>query len=228
MGRLKRKNLKRGIFHIYNRSAYHMWILQSDEMKDFFLYLMRKFARKYELNFYHYCIMSNHFHFAVEGDIAAISSFMATLCSRYSLFYKRTSQCGGGTIWDGRFRSILVQKQGYLSRLGRYIELNPVRAGMLAAENISHYRWSSAHYYLQGESDELVVPMDHPFCANIESYSHHQKRLYADYLRVPYLEDIELFRSDAEQIGDEGFLASVISFVGGRKQLSRGHPKGAL
>lgn len=225
MSRLRRRNLKRGIYHIYNRSAYKMWIFQTDEMKDFFLYLMKKFARKYELNIYHYCVMSNHFHLAIEGDMADISSYIATLGSRYSLYYKRTTDIGGGTIWDGRFRSILVQKEGYLSRLGRYIELNPVRAGVVSAEDIYRYRWSSARHYLYGEADELVIPIEHPFFKNIESYSYHEKKRYADYLRIPHEEDLTLFRSEAEQIGDEGFLACVVRMVGGRRQLGKGQPK---
>ncbi len=225
MSRIRRNRLKRGIYHVYNQSAYKMWVFQTDEMKDFFLYLMRKFADKYALNFYHYCIMSNHFHFALEGEIADISSFMNSLCSRYSLFYKRTTGIGGGTIWNGRFKSVLVQKQGYLRRLGRYIELNPVRAEMISPENLTSYRWSSAQAYLYGVTDSLIIPSAHPFYADLDSYSAHQCKDYAAYLRLPYFEDVTLFDSDAEQIGDDAFLAGCTQSIGGRMQLSRGHPK---
>ncbi|MFI3243980.1 MAG: transposase [Akkermansia sp.] len=226
MSRIRRKRLKRGIYHVYNHSAYKMWVFQTDEMKDFFLYLMRKFADKYELNFYHYCIMSNHFHFAIEGEIADISSFMNSLCSRYSLYYKRTTGMGGGTIWDGRYKSILVQKQGYLRRLGRYIELNPVRADMLAAKALPLYRWSSAHHYLHGTTDSLIFPANHPFYADLGSYSINQCKSYAEYLRLPHNEDITLFGSNTEPIiGDEAFLASCTQEISGRKRISRGRPK---
>ena len=69
MGRLPRRNFGAGVYHIYNRCANNLWILDSPECKDKFLELLERLSGKYELNIYHYCVMSNHFHIAAEGSI---------------------------------------------------------------------------------------------------------------------------------------------------------------
>ena len=87
MGRHPRRNLGAGVYHIYNRSANNLWILDSPECKDKFLELLERLSGKYELNIYHYCVMSNHFHIAAEGNMKNISSFVSGLSCQYSKFY---------------------------------------------------------------------------------------------------------------------------------------------
>ena len=89
MGRLPRRNLGAGVYHIYNRCANNLWILDSPECKDKFLELLERLSGKYELNIYHYCVMSNHFHIAAEGNMKNISSFVSGLSCQYSKFYHR-------------------------------------------------------------------------------------------------------------------------------------------
>jgi len=225
MSRLPRRMLGRGVYHVYNRSANNMWILETEAMKECFLNLAKKYADTYQLNIYHYCIMSNHFHFAIEGDIREISSFISGLCSRYTLCYHAMTKSGYGSIWQGRYKSVLVQKEGYLARLGRYIELNPIRAKLVTRRNLASYKWSSARCYLRAELDELVSPLAHPFHRLLDEYSDSCRRRYAEYLQMSYNDDVLLFRSDSRQIGDEGFLTSVINTIAGRKKLSVGRPK---
>ncbi len=80
---------------------------------------------------------------------------MKALGQRYvqyvNLTYRRS-----GTLWEGRFRSCLTQEETYLLACQRYIELNPVRAGMV--EHPAEYRWSSYRANAQGEADSLVQP----------------------------------------------------------------------
>ncbi len=226
MGRLARRKLGRGVYHVYNRSANGMWILNEDEMKEIFLNLVKRFSLKYKLNIYHYCIMSNHFHFAIEGDIHDISSLFRSVCSRFTIQYHAMVQGHGyGSIWQPRYKSVLVQKDGYLSRLGRYIELNPVRAKMIMPEQLVDYPWSSARCYLTGVADELIDPLNHPYRRQLEEYSDAAKRRYAEYLKVPHEEDLSLFRSILSHIGDEDFLSSVICVVGERMKLKVGRPR---
>ena len=162
MGRLPRRNLGAGVYHIYNRCANNLWILDSPECKDKFLELLERLSGKYELNIYHYCVMRNHFHIAAEGSIKNISSFVSGLSSQYSKFYHKISQNGFGPVWQGRFKSVIVQKSVYLSRLGRYIELNPVRAGIIDPANIVDYSWGSARFYLTDKKSPVIFPEKHP------------------------------------------------------------------
>ena len=69
---------------------------------------------------------------------------------------------GSGYLWQGRFRSVLVQKAGYLGRLGQYIERNPLAAGVRAVTEASDYAWSSARAYVLGATDPLVTVGAHP------------------------------------------------------------------
>ena len=165
--------------------------------------------------------MTNHFHLAIEGDIQEISAFVSGLSSRYTIHYHKFYDNGHGSIWQGRYKSILVQKEHYLSRLGRYIELNHVRAGMIERKELRSYKWSSAHYYLSWKSDKLIKPLKHPYHSSFDTYNDACQELYAQYLKMPYEEDLNLFRNSNKSIGDEKFLSS-LSLVYDRIKLRVG------
>ncbi len=111
MGRKARSRKRQGIYHIYNRSSNKMRIFNSDELKQHFLDLIERYNAKYHLKIYHYAIMTNHFHLAIEGDIQEISAFVSGLSSRYTIHYHKFYDNGHGSIWQGRYKSILVQKE---------------------------------------------------------------------------------------------------------------------
>lgn len=105
-----------------------------------------------------YVLMTNHVHLLVTGsERGAISRMMQRLGRRYVAYvnaqYGRT-----GTLWEGRFKSSLTDSHRYLLTCYRYIELNPVRAAMVA--DPAEYRWSSYHCNARGQADRLITP--HP------------------------------------------------------------------
>lgn len=105
-----------------------------------------------------YVLMTNHIHLLMTpGDTEAISTTLQTLGRRFVPYinhrYTRT-----GTLWEGRFKASAVQEEGYLLACYRYIELNPVRAGMV--QQPEDYPWSSSRANASGASDPLVTP--HP------------------------------------------------------------------
>jgi putative transposase len=92
-----------------------------------------------------YCLMTNHIHFLVTPTTdTSISNTMKVVGSRYAQYinkkYGRT-----GTLWEGRHRSSLVQSEKYFLVCCRYIELNPVRAGMVSTENYRRQLWKYSH-----------------------------------------------------------------------------------
>ena len=99
-----------------------------------------------------------------------------------------------------------------------------MRAGIVTEEQITEYRWSSAHCYLAGTADAQVDPARHPLFAKAGVYGEQERKLYADYLQVSYQEDIVLFRRKASRIGDENFLSKLVS-IGGRIKLRPGRPR---
>jgi putative transposase len=95
------------------------------------LELWRELSKKFGVAVHAYCLMTNHIHFLATPDTEdGISLVMKQVGSRYAQYinkkYKRT-----GTFWEGRHKSSLVQTEKYLLTCYRYIELNPVRAGMV-------------------------------------------------------------------------------------------------
>ncbi|OHE81841.1 MAG: hypothetical protein A2X76_00855 [Lysobacterales bacterium GWF1_69_6] len=103
-----------------------------------------------------YVLMTNHVHLLVTPpEDGATSRMMQQLGTRYVRYFNAMHQ-RTGTLWEGRFRSCLVSADDYFLTCQRYIELNPVRAGMVSRP--ADYRWSSYHANAQGRIDPVVQP----------------------------------------------------------------------
>ncbi|QDH70368.1 transposase [Marilutibacter alkalisoli] len=115
-------------------------------------------ALKHGCDLHAYVLMTNHVHLLVTPhEIGAVSRMMQAIGRRYvgcfNARYRRT-----GTLWEGRFKSALVDSADYLLTCYRYIELNPVRAGMVAKP--ADYRWSSHAHNALGAHESRITP--HP------------------------------------------------------------------
>ena len=103
-----------------------------------------------------YCLMTNHVHLVLSSATAdGPGAMMKQLGQRYVQYVNRTYR-RSGTLWEGRFRSCLLQEEGYLLECHRYVELNPVRAAMV--EHPGMYRWSSYRANAQGEASAFLKP----------------------------------------------------------------------
>ncbi|MEJ2072836.1 MAG: transposase, partial [Reinekea sp.] len=103
-----------------------------------------------------FVLMTNHVHLLVmPSDETALGKMLQTLGCRYVQYYNH-KYGRTGTLWEGRYRSTLVQTENYLLTVYRYIELNPVRAKMV--DHASEYPWSSYRYNAVGLNIELVTP----------------------------------------------------------------------
>jgi len=128
--------------------------------QDYTLYLrlLEYFARQHECAVHAYCLMPNHVHLLVtpraESGLALTMKSVAQLYTQHvNKAYERT-----GSLWEGRFRSCLVPTEGYVLTCYRYIELNPVAAGM--AGHPRAYRWSSHRANAGPEQSSLIT--QHP------------------------------------------------------------------
>jgi len=123
----------------------------ADEDYRRYLEWLTEYADKCGCRIHAYVLMTNHVHLLLspqDGDGAG--SLMKALGQRYVQYVNRTYR-RSGTLWEGRFRSCLTQQECYLMACQRYIELNPVRAGMV--EHPGEYRWSSYRANAQGEKE---------------------------------------------------------------------------
>ena len=137
-----------------NRSAQFLHV---DDYR-FYLECLRTACHRYGCLIHAYALMTNHVHLLVTpASNSAISRMMQSIGRRYVQYFNKQHQ-RTGTLWEGRYRASLVQTDQYLFACYRYIELNPVRAGL--ASNPGDYPWSSHNANAFGSIDPIVSPHD--------------------------------------------------------------------
>ena len=142
--------------HIIQRGNNRSACFFSDEDYRFYLDWLGKYAAQTRCRVHAYVLMTNHVHLLLTAeDVRGAGALMKALGQRYVQYVNRTYQ-RSGTLWEGRFRSCLTQEESYLFSCMRYIELNPVRAGMVA--HPAEYRWSSYRANAQGAPETLLSP----------------------------------------------------------------------
>jgi len=103
---------------------------------------------------YHYSLMPNHVHLVLETIPETIlAKFMKQINLSYMYHYKRKYSYVGH-LWQGRFKSLLINRDEYLIVCGKYVEINPVRANIV--KDPKDYKWSSYNHYAYGEKNPLV------------------------------------------------------------------------
>ena len=140
--------------HVISRSIRKMRVFAEDEDFDQFkkLLLIAKKAGGFAI--YHYCLMQTHFHLAVRmGRPDMFSIAMRDLKRSYVYWYHAKNKISG-PLWRGRYRSLLTEDENYLFTCGKYIESNPVKAGLVASSEL--WGHGSARYYINGIEDDLL------------------------------------------------------------------------
>ncbi|SCC95758.1 conserved hypothetical protein [Thiomonas sp. X19] len=154
MPRRPRLTLSHVPLHLIQRGNNRQACFFADEDYRAYLDWLLDAAHKTDCRIHADVLMTNHVHLLLSSDHAAAPGLlMKTLGQRYVQYVNRTYR-RTGTLWEGRFRSSLVQQDGYFLACQRYIELNPVRARMV--EHPGDYRWSSYRSNAQGEEDALI------------------------------------------------------------------------
>jgi putative transposase len=142
--------------HLIQRGNNRQICFVADEDYRFYLDWLKQYAEKVGCRIHAYVLMTNHVHLLVSSSRAgAPGELMKALGQRYVQYFNRTYR-RSGTLWEGRYRSCLTQAEDYLLACQRYIELNPVRAGMVA--HPAEYHWSSYRANAQGEENPLIAP----------------------------------------------------------------------
>ncbi len=146
-------------YHIYNRGNRKQQIFLSDRDYERFLDKTLEYKKKYGITIVAFCLMPNHFHFLVKQvSNSLISKFFSDLCNSYARHFN-TKYETVGSLYQGRFKSKLVDRDEYLVHVSRYIHLNPVELhsiGKYIIDNLLAYKWSSLPYYLSPVANEIV------------------------------------------------------------------------
>jgi len=123
---------------------------------SFYLNCMNEAARSCCVDIHAWVLMSNHVHILATPHLSdGISRMMQGIGRRYVLYFNKRYR-RSGTLWEGRFRSCLIDSEQYLLRCYHYIEMNPVRAGIIGAPE--DYPWSSYKCNALGKQSRLIVP----------------------------------------------------------------------
>lgn len=149
MARKPRLEFPGAFYHVVTRGNNRQSIFFSNKDRLELLDRIKDYIIEFKFNLYAYVFMMNHIHLLIETPLLALSKMMQRLLTSYTQYfnqkYKRV-----GHLFQGRYKAMLCDKDGYLLELVRYIHLNPVRAGKVS--KAEDYEWSSHCYYL-GTSD---------------------------------------------------------------------------
>lgn len=156
MPRSPRLLLSKSYYHIITRGNNGNAVFKCDNDYRYYLAILTKYKEEHPFELYHYCLMPTHIHLLVQTKGAAdFSNFMKRLNLAYCHHFKQ--EYGWvGHFWQSRFRSQVVGKDSYFIQCGKYIELNPCRAGLV--NKPEDYSYSSYSYYALGKDDLLITP----------------------------------------------------------------------
>jgi putative transposase len=228
MARLPRLSLPGYPHHVIQRGNNRQSIFSSAADYRFLLDLLRQHARQCQVAVHAYVLMGNHFHLLLtpqEGE--GLPRMMQAVGRSYVQYFNRQHQ-RSGTLWEGRYRSTVLQTERYLLQCMAYIDLNPVRAGMVAGPQ--DYAWSSFAHNTGQRADPLVSP--HPLYWELGNTPFAREAAYQSLVQAGVEGSAQQALTDATlrgwALGEADFVADLQKRTGRRVSKSKaGRPRSA-
>jgi len=223
MARLPRYVLPGHPQHVIQRGNNRNIIFASEDDFYFFESCLIEACIKFDVMVHAYVLMTNHVHLLMTpSDEQGLGKVMQSVGRRYVQYFNFTYQ-RTGTLWEGRYKATLIDTDHYLLTCYRYIELNPVRAHMVAIPE--DYRWSSYHANALGKYDQLVT--SHDLYLQLGNSNKERQRayrsLFKNHIPEQTIVDIRDATNKAWVLGTEQFEEEIASLVERRtRPLSRG------
>jgi len=198
------------------------------EEADYRTYLdyLGEAALRHGCRIHAYVLMTNHVHLLLTPNtVLGISRLIQSIGRRYVRYvnelYART-----GTLWEGRHKGHLIQSERHLLQCYQYVELNPVRAGMVTSP--ANYRWSSYRHHALGEQDPIIE--GHQSYDGLGKTAEHRQRVYRDlfvkHLGAEVLDDIRRAAQYCVPLGNGRFKRQIEQALGRKVgHAKRGRPK---
>ena len=179
--------------------------------------LMSTWCGKYRVDIWAYCLMPNHVHLiAVPENQEGLNLAIGEAHRRYTR-HINFREGWRGHLWQGRFGSFIMDET-YLLACAKYIELNPVRAGLV--KNAVEWPWSSARAHVQGKNDTLVNTA--PLCRIIRSdWEHFLKTDISD----SEIEEFRKYERTGRPLGKNSFIKQIEAILGRRLRPRKPGPK---
>jgi putative transposase len=214
MARLPRFDLAGVPQHVVQRGNNRLPCFLDDEDRQRYLQCLRQALSRFGCRLHAYVLMSNHAHLLLTPDEAGgVSRLMHTFARNYvGSFNGRHGRTG--TLWEGRFKSCLVDSERYFLTCSRYIELNPVRAWMVAQPN--EYAWSSYRAQAGGDADPLLTPHSTYLALGTDPASRASayRDLFAEVLPHELVEEIRSHLQQQKVLGTDRFRSWVEARTG--------------
>ncbi|MEJ8820691.1 transposase [Variovorax humicola] len=180
MARLPRLTLADQPHHVIQRGNNRQPIFIDSQDHERMLSLLGEHAPRFAVALHAYVLMGNHFHLlATPATVDGLPKLMQAVGRSYVRWFNDRHD-RSGTLWEGRYRSTLIQADKYLLACMAYIDLNPVRAGIV--REARDYPWSSHNHYAGLRTDRLVTP--HPLYWALGNTPFAREAAYADLVRA--------------------------------------------
>ena len=213
--------------HVVQRGHNRQSVFASGDDYNYYRENLIHFKKEFDCRIYAYCLMTNHAHIVIDpGEIPeSLSLLMKRVAGRQTRYVNKL-EGRSGSLWEGRFKSSIISTTEYLPACCRYIDLNPVRAGMVASPG--EYKWSSYACKAEGKKDP-VVDFDESYLSLGTNKSGRQEA-YRQYVRDTIPEDeIKQIREALQRgqlTGSERFRQELYQKMGIRVSNKRpGRPR---
>ena len=211
--------------HIIQRGNNRQICFGSEADFSAYAYWLEDSSQKYKVSIHAWVFMTNHVHLLVTSETGdGISRMMQTLGRHYVRYFNHTYR-RTGTLWEGRFKSSVIDEENYLLICQRYIELNPVRAGMV--ESPGDYVWSS--YQANGLGKQVKVWTPHKNYQQLgetfEARTMAYRELFLAHFDQKLLKEIRTSVNKGMALGNDRFKQDVDRLAGRRVTPLKPGPK---
>jgi putative transposase len=213
MARLPRLIVAECPMHLMVSGHNRQQIFFDDLDRRSYLEFLRDAAREYELLIHAYVLMPNHVHvLATPKHVSSSAKTMQSVGRRYAQLFNQKYQ-RTGTIWEGRYRSCILESQPYFLEVQQFIEQNPVRTHLV--QNLEDYAWSSYRHHVGAETIPWIS--DHPLYWGLGNTPFERqlawKKISHDYLSTIHSKKVSDHLIYGWPLGTEGFLNGIASKV---------------
>jgi len=205
MARPLRVEFSGAFYHVINRGNSGENIFRGTRDREKFLDYLGKAIERFSVKIHTYCLMTNHFHILLETELPNLSQTIQWINVSYAGYFNRKYK-RPGHLFQGRFKSILVEAEEYLKQLSRYIHLNPVRAKLV--DRPGDYRWSS-YPVITGKTKEPTW-MESAWL--LSQFGKNIKQARLNYKNFVEEAEIEKLKNPAEDLSG-GFILGSPEFV---------------
>jgi putative transposase len=211
--------------HVIQRGNNRAACFFGDVDRRFYLKCLAEAARHRKCAIHAYVLMSNHVHLLLTPlEYGAVAAMLQDIGRRYVRVIN-TIHGRSGTLWEGRYKSSLIDSENYLMTCHQYIEMNPVRAGL--ADRPEAYPWSSHGHYASGTQNKLIT--EHALFVSLGSSNTERRAsfcsLFEEQLDAQTLKRIREAANTDSALGSEAFLVNTERLLGRRvRPPIRGRP----